>query len=159
MTIRLVALLLAGVFSTGCLEDITDVECRSVPVSVMEVRGDTLVTTTGLAYIEGEEGTGDALDWCHLTAVHYTGFLLDGNQFDTSRDTQQPLTFTPGLGALIDGFEQGVIGMRRGATRRLIIPPELGFGSQPRHNEAGEVVVPGNSTLVYDIEVLEIAVF
>ena len=72
------------------------------------------------------------------------------------RDIGRPLVFTPGLGALIDGFEQGVIGMRTCGTRRLIIPPNLGFGAEPLRNQAGEIIVPGNSTVVYDVELLEI---
>lgn len=142
---------------TGCLETITDVECLPVPITISEVSGDTTITSTGLAYIDGEEGAGDEVDWCQEVTIHYTGSLLDGTEFDSSRVIDLPLPFTPGLGGLIEGLEQGVIGMRAGATRRLIIPPDLGFGEIPRHNELGEVVVPGNSTVVYDIEVLEIA--
>lgn len=128
-----------------------------MPFDQASVSGDTITTTTGLRYIEGAPGTGSAVEWCRTLAVHYEGFLLDGTKFDSSRDRDQPLVFATGFGALIDGFEQGVIGMRASGTRRLIIPPALGFGSEPRRNEAGEIVVPGNSTVVYDIEVLEIA--
>jgi FKBP-type peptidyl-prolyl cis-trans isomerase len=158
MTIRpYFAVIGAAFLLSGCMESLTDVQCVPVPLAVAEVRGDTVFTTTGLAYIEGEDGSGVALDWCHMTAVHYTGYLVDGSQFDTTRDHGQPLVFTPGLGVLIDGFEQGVIGLRAGGTRRLIIPPGLGFGSEPRRDANGQVVVPGNSTLVYDIEVVQIA--
>jgi FKBP-type peptidyl-prolyl cis-trans isomerase len=116
------------------------------------VIGDTITTTTGLRYIEGVAGTGVVADWCQVMAIHYDAYFLDGTKFDSSRDDNQALVFTPGLGALIDGLEQGVIGMRVAGTRRLIIPPSLGFGSEPRRDPTGEVVIPGNSTLVYDIE-------
>ena len=128
-----------------------------MPFSQAAVNGDTITTTTGLRYIEGQPGAGLEEDWCRALAIHYTGFLLDGTQFDSSRDFNQPIVFTPGLSGLIDGLEQGVIGMRTGGTRRLIIPPELAFGSEPRRNQAGEIVVPANSTVIYDIEVLQIA--
>lgn len=155
---RLYVAMLAAALLAGCIDSPTVPECVPAPFTVAEVRGDTILTSTGLSYIDGDAGTGAAMDWCDLIAVHYTGFLLDGTQFDSSLDRGQPEIFMPGFTGLIDGFEQGVIGLRTGGTRRLIIPPELGFGSEPRHNQAGEVVVPGNSTVVYDIEVLEIAV-
>ena len=76
---------------------------------------------------------------------------------DLLRDAGRDVTFVEGLGDLIDGYEQGVIGMRNGGTRRLIIPPELGYGSEPQRNSAGEIIIPANSTLVYDIEVFNVA--
>lgn len=158
MTVRMGTVLCASVgLLTGCSDPLTVPRCNPVSFDQASVSGDTITTTTGLRYIEGELGTGAALEWCRTLAVHYTGYLLDGTKFDSSRDMDRPLVFVPGYGDLIDGFEQGVIGMRTGATRRLIIPPELGFGSEPRRNEAGEIVVPGNSTVVYDVEVLQIA--
>lgn len=125
--------------------------------SQASVSGDTITTTTGLRYIEGQPGSGLVEEWCRTLAIHYTGSLLDGTQIESSRDINQPIVFTPGLSALIDGLEQGVIGMRTGGTRRLIIPPELAFGSEPRRNAAGVIIVPANSTVIYDIEVLQIA--
>ena len=93
---------------------------------------DTVTTSTGLRYIEGIAGDGGVVAWCRNVAVHYDAFLADGTKFDSSHDLGQPLVFAPGLGGLIDGFEQGVIGMRVGGKRRLIIPPELAFGAQDR---------------------------
>jgi FKBP-type peptidyl-prolyl cis-trans isomerase FkpA len=153
---------------TGCIDPLTAPPCTAVEFTNASLSGDTITTTTGLRYIngapgtrdtlpDGTPGTRDTLPWCRTVAVHYEAFLLDGTKFDSSRDRSQPLVFTAGFGALIDGIEQGVIGMRAEGTRRLIIPPALGFGSEPRRNEAGEIVVPGNSTVVYDIEVLEIS--
>jgi FKBP-type peptidyl-prolyl cis-trans isomerase len=148
--------LAAVLLLAGCIDPIEVEQCSPMTYTVAEVRGDTVITSTGLRFIEGEDGIGSALEWCQLTAVHYEAFLLDGTKFDSSRDRDVPIIFTPGLGALIDGFEQGVVGVSTGGTRRLIISPELGFGAEPRRNEAGQIIVPANSTLVYDIQVVEI---
>lgn len=156
---RLVAGAIAATLLAGCIDPPTTTVCTPAPAAVdtASVSGDTITTTTGLRYIEGVAGAGAPLPWCHTLVVHYTGYLLDGTQFDSSRDIDRPLLFTPGSGSLIDGFEQGVIGMRTGATRRLIIPPALGYGAEPVRNQAGDIIVPANSTLVFDVEVLEIA--
>jgi FKBP-type peptidyl-prolyl cis-trans isomerase FkpA len=140
----------------GCVDKITGTRCEPTAFDVAEVRGDTIVTTTGLRWLEGSPGTGAALEWCQLTAVHFEGYLLDGSMFDGSRDGL-PLIFTPGFSGVIPGFEQGVVGLRTGGTRRLIIPPGLGYGAEPRRDASGQVVIPANSTLVYDVEVMEIA--
>lgn len=131
--------------------------CEPMTWTVAAVSGDTTITNTGLRFIQGTEGVAPQADWCKELAFHYEGFLLDGTLFDSSREIDRPLIFTPGFGGLIDGIEQGVIGMGTGGTRRLIISPELGFGSEPRRNAQGEIVVPGNSTVIYDIEVLQVA--
>jgi len=140
----------------GCVDALTTPKCAPVTFSQAAVNGDTVTTTTGLRYIEGVVGSGLVVGWCHNIAVHYDAFLADGTKFDSSRDIGQPLIFAPGLGGLIDGFEQGVIGMHGGGTRRLIIPPELAFGSEARRDASGQVIVPGNSTLVYDIEIIQV---
>jgi FKBP-type peptidyl-prolyl cis-trans isomerase len=88
--------------------------------------------------------------------VHYNAYLLNGTKFDSSVDIGRALVFTPGGGTLIDGFEQGVIGVRSCGSRRLIIPPELGYGANVVHGDSGQVIVPANSTLVFDIRMLEI---
>ena len=141
----------------GCIHVPEAPQCAATPFDVAGVSGDTVTTTTGLQYIEGAAGSGGALRWCRTTIVHYTGYLLDGTKFDSSRDIDRPLLFTPGLGDAIAGFEQGVIGMHTCGARRLIIPPDLGYGAEPRRNAVGEIIVPANSTIVFDVEVLEIA--
>jgi len=140
----------------GCADPLTAPPCTAMPFVQASVSGDTITTTTGLRYIEGAPGTGGALPWCRSVAVHYTGYLLDGSKFDSSVDIGRPLIFTPGVGTLIDGFEQGVIGMRTCGTRRLIVPPDLGYGANPVKNDSGRVIIPANSTVVFDIRMLEI---
>jgi hypothetical protein len=143
-------------FASACIERISVPQCEPVAFTEASVSGDTITTTTGLRYIEGISSSSVAVEWCTNIAIHYDAFLLDGTRFDSSRESQ-PLVFAPGLGGLIDGIEQGVIGMRQGATRRLIIPPALAFGSEPRRHPNGDVVIPGNSTVVYDIEIVAVS--
>lgn len=84
--------------------------------------------------------------------VHYTGWLKDGKKFDSSLDRKEPFEFTIGIGQVIKGWDEGVMTMKPGGVRRLYIPPELGYGSQ---NVGGDLI-PGNSTLVFEIELIEV---
>lgn len=143
--------------AVGCVDPLSAPVCTSGVFDTASVSGDTLMTASGLRYINGVAGSGAPLGWCMLVAVHYDGYLLDGTRFDSSRDIDRPLQFTPGVGALIEGFEQGVIGMRFAGTRRLIIPPELGYGSEPVRDPGGTIIVPANSTIVFDVEVMGIS--
>lgn len=146
---------LAAMLLAACIDPPTAAVCTPAAVDTASVSGDTITTSAGLRFIDDSLGTGAALPWCTTVAVLYTAYLMDGTPFD-STDIDRPLRFAPGLGDLIDGFEQGVVGMRTGGTRRLIIPPELGYGSEPVRDNDGTIIVPGNSTLVFDVEVLGI---
>ena len=81
--------------------------------------------------------------------VEYTGTLTDGTQFDSSRN-RAPFTFSLGAGEVIQGWDQGVAGMGIGGIRKLTIPAELGYGSR------GMGPIPANSTLIFEVELLEI---
>ena len=83
-------------------------------------------------------------------SVHYIGRFTNGTQFDSSYDRGVPFVFTVGAGQVIAGWDQGVPGMRVGGTRRLTIPPHLAYGS------AGAGAIPPNSTLTFDIELIEL---
>jgi len=148
--------LAVALLTAGCFEKLAGPRCVAAAWDVAGTSGDTITTTLGLRYIPGDTGVGAGTLWCHSVAVNYTGYLLDGTRFDSSIDIGRALIFTPGAGTLIDGFEQGVIGMRSCATRRLIIPPVLGFGENPVRNDSGQIIVPPNSTVVFDIQLLEI---
>ena len=82
--------------------------------------------------------------------VHYIGTLEDGTKFDSSYDRGEPFSFQIGLRQVIEGWETGIIGMKVGGKRTLIIPPELGYGERG----AGELIPP-NSTLIFDIEIID----
>jgi len=84
--------------------------------------------------------------------VDYTGKLMDGSIFDSSKNpNREPFSFTVGIGVVIKGWDDGVPGMKVGGTRRLTIPPNMGYGSQGAGN-----VIPPNATLIFDIELLGI---
>jgi len=108
-------------------------------------------TPTGLQIedlIEGEGATAAAGD---AVRVHYTGWLTDGTRFDSSKDRGDPFTFQLGGGMVIRGWDEGVAGMRVGGSRKLTIPPELGYGAAG----AGGVIPP-NATLVFEVELIAI---
>ena len=108
-------------------------------------------TASGLIYEELTVGSGaEATSGQHVT-VHYTGWLTDGTKFDSSKDRDDPFSFMLGAGHVIRGWDEGVAGMKVGGTRKLTIPPELGYGARG----AGGVIPP-NATLVFEVELLAI---
>jgi FKBP-type peptidyl-prolyl cis-trans isomerase len=111
-----------------------------------------------VAITDLKEGSGPAVAAGQAAVVHYTGWLYEagapehkGRKFDSSRDHGQPFTFHIGAGEVIPGWDQGVAGMKIGGQRRLVIPPELGYGARG----AGGVIPPG-ATLVFDVELVGI---
>jgi FKBP-type peptidyl-prolyl cis-trans isomerase FkpA len=97
-------------------------------------------------------GNGATAEAGQDVVVHYVGRLADGKQFDSSRARRDPLDFALGAGDVIKGWDQGIPGMKVGGKRRLTIPPELAYG---QHGLAG--VIPPQATLVFEVELLEIA--
>jgi FKBP-type peptidyl-prolyl cis-trans isomerase len=112
----------------------------------------TITTASGLQYEEVRAGTGATARSGQDVVVHYTGWLTDGRKFDSSRDRGQPFSFGLGAGQVIAGWDEGVAGMQVGGLRKLMIPPQLGYGE---FGAGG--VIPPNATLVFEVELLEVA--
>jgi FKBP-type peptidyl-prolyl cis-trans isomerase FkpA len=108
-------------------------------------------TKTGLTIEELIVGEGDEAAHGQSVTVHYTGWLVDGTKFDSSRDRDEPFQFDLGARRVIAGWDEGVQGMKVGGTRKLTIPPQLGYGARG----AGRVIPP-NATLVFEVELLSV---
>jgi FKBP-type peptidyl-prolyl cis-trans isomerase FkpA len=96
-------------------------------------------------------GTGAEAKAGDRVMVHYVGTLTDGKKFDSSRDRGEGFRFTLGQGQVIQGWDQGVAGMKVGETRKLTIPPALGYGAR-----GFPPVIPANATLVFEVELLKV---
>jgi len=109
-----------------------------------------ITTPSGLKYIDLKVGTGESPQVGRRVTVHYTGWLLNGEKFDSSIDRKEPFQFVLGRGMVIKGWDEGVSTMKVGGKRKLIIPPELAYG------KSGIGPIPPNATLVFEVELLEI---
>jgi FKBP-type peptidyl-prolyl cis-trans isomerase FkpA len=119
--------------------------------SIDEVAMSTTTTPSGLIIEEVTVGEGTAAAAGQKVTVHYTGWLTDGKKFDSSKDRSDPFVFPLGGGRVIKGWDEGVQGMKVGGTRKLTIPPALGYGARG----AGGVIPP-DATLVFEVELLAI---
>jgi Domain of Unknown Function (DUF1080)/FKBP-type peptidyl-prolyl cis-trans isomerase len=115
----------------------------------IELKDLTTSLPSGLHYVDLAEGTGPVVPPGATVEIHYTGRLADGTKFDSSRDRDQPLTAP--LARLIPGWQAGIPGMKVGGRRKLIIPPDLGYGVRGFGR-----IIPPNSLLVFDVEVLNV---
>jgi FKBP-type peptidyl-prolyl cis-trans isomerase FkpA len=111
----------------------------------------TTTTPSGLIIEEVTVGSGAAAAAGQKVKVHYTGWLTNGTKFDSSKDRGDPFEFPLGGGRVIKGWDEGVQGMKIGGTRKLTIPPALGYGARG----AGGVIPP-NATLVFEVELLAV---
>lgn len=111
----------------------------------------TTTTPSGLIIEDVIVGAGAEAAAGQDVTVHYTGWLTDGKKFDSSKDRGDPFEFPLGEGRVIKGWDEGVQGMKIGGTRKLTIPPALGYGARG----AGSVIPP-NATLVFEVELLGI---
>jgi FKBP-type peptidyl-prolyl cis-trans isomerase len=145
-----------------------DVQISVAPINTEESQSDVQGTTdeqteptggevmdnnaqgTNLKVEDIQVGSGDVASAGKKVTVHYTGTLTDGTKFDSSVDRNQPFTFTLGAGEVIQGWDQGVAGMKVGGKRKLTIPPSLGYGSRATGP------IPANSTLIFDVELLKV---
>jgi FKBP-type peptidyl-prolyl cis-trans isomerase FkpA len=107
------------------------------------------MSTNSLQIENLKDGAGDEAVAGQTVSVHYVGTLTDGSTFDSSRTRGKPFSFKLGAGQVIGGWDQGVAGMKVGGLRKLTIPPELGYGAR-----GFPPVIPANSTLVFEVELL-----
>jgi FKBP-type peptidyl-prolyl cis-trans isomerase len=109
-------------------------------------------TPSGLRYqnLAAGEGTEQATAG-KVVSVHYTGWLPNGEKFDSSRDRNEPFGFTLGAGQVIAGWDEGVAGMKVGGRRKLVIPPDLAYGTAGAPPD-----IPPGATLVFDVELLDV---
>jgi peptidylprolyl isomerase len=115
----------------------------------MKVTGTPTTTASGLQYWDIAAGSGPTAAPGNTVKVHYSGFLTNGQKFDSSRDRGEPFSFPLGAGQVIKGWDEGVAGMKVGGQRQLRIPPDLGYGSAGANG-----VIPPNATLIFDVELL-----
>ena len=123
----------------------------SAGASALMTDENIITLPSGLKYIDIVEGTGEMPKKGQTVVVHYTGTLEDGRKFDSSRDRNQPFDFAIGAGRVIKGWDEGLSTMKVGGQRKLIVPPDLGYGARG----AGGVIPP-NATLIFDVELLAI---
>jgi peptidylprolyl isomerase len=110
---------------------------------------ETQTTPSGLQYIDEQVGQGGAPVKGKRVTVHYTGTLTDGKKFDSSKDRNQPFQFVIGVGQVIKGWDEGVMSMKVGGKRKLIIPAALGYGTRGVPG-----TIPANAVLHFDVELL-----
>lgn len=115
-------------------------------------KGEAEITTaSGLKYSDVVIGTGATPQKGQTVAVHYTGTLVNGTEFDSSRKPgKQPLEFPLGAPNIIPGWNEGIATMKVGGKRKLTIPPALGYG------QGGTPTIPPNATLLFDVELMAI---
>src|SRR6266404_847713 len=127
-----------------CRGDISS-KCEEAGMPV----GVEVTTDSGLRFIDSLIGAGESPKPGQMVIVHYTGTLENGKKFDSSVDRGQPFTFQIGVGQVIKGWDEGVMTMKVGGKRKLIIPSQLGYGA----TGAGGVIPP-NATLNFEVELL-----
>ena len=111
----------------------------------------TITMPSGLSYQDLVVGSGQEAQQGDSVSVHYTGWLEDGTKFDSSIDRGTPFTFVLGAGNVIQGWDEGIVGMKIGGKRRLTIPPHLAYGEQGFSG-----VIPPNATMIFEVELVNI---
>jgi len=155
----LAMVLAAVVFAVGCQRDQqaeggTADMSGTDPVAAAQALGtktenEAVTAASGLQHIDVKEGDGAAAKAGDTVEVHYTGWFVDGTKFDSSVDRGQPYAFLLGAGGVIRGWDEGVAGMKVGGVRKLIVPPDLGYGGAGRAPR-----IPPNATLIFEVELL-----
>lgn len=121
------------------------------PLSGKAAEEGLVTAASGLQYVDLVVGSGREAHAGETATVHYTGTLTNGTKFDSSNDRNEPFQFRLGAGHVIKGWDEGVEGMKIGGIRKLVIPPQLGYGSRG----AGSAIPP-NATLIFEVELLDL---
>lgn len=153
MTMRIAfSLALIAALAIGCERSQEVGGAAGAPAGKTDTMAENLETTpSGLQYVDLKVGTGASPQTGQTAVVHYTGWLVDGKKFDSSKDRGQPFSFALGRGQVIKGWDEGVATMKVGGVRKLVIPPDLAYGARG----AGGVIPP-NATLTFEVELLEV---
>jgi FKBP-type peptidyl-prolyl cis-trans isomerase FkpA len=136
--------------------------CMALLISVMacarssnsapsKVEGPGVTTASGLQYWDIKVGDGPGVSPGAKLTVQYTGWLENGQKFDSSLDRKQPFEFRLGIDPVIKGWAEGISTMKAGGKRQLRIPPQLAYGERGAGN-----VIPPNATLIFDVELLQV---
>ena len=149
---RLLAVLSAAVLACGGSADRDKTPESAGFSAALEIDTTALTSTpSGLRYQDVKQGDGAIATADRTVSVHYTGWLPNGEKFDSSRDRNQPFGFTLGAGQVIAGWDEGVAGMKVGGRRKLVIPADLGYGTA-----GAPPAIPPGATLVFDVELLDV---
>ena len=158
--IQAATLVVAACFCSGCLHSKEEVKKETVVQQEKQKDSNTIDFITlpsGLQYKILQTAPDDAKQpkTGNFVTVHYTGWLSDngkpGKKFDSSVDRGQKFGFTVGVGQVIKGWDEAVLAMKVGEKRQIILPPNLGYGAR-----GAGAVIPGNATLIFDVELFEI---
>lgn len=137
--------------------DITlDIEMVKISKEIMVEKWDasghdTTTTVSGLRYIVFEPGDGDLIARNSIVTAHYSGYLANGQLFDSSVKRESPIKYPVGAGLIIDGWDEASLLMRKGSKFQLLVPPHLAYGE-----EGLPPIVPANADLVFDVEILDV---
>jgi hypothetical protein len=139
-------LTIVGMIAVGRATDDWDAE----PFILLEPGVEVHVAPSGLRWQDVDGGMGPLASPGRTAVVHYTGWLTDGRKFDSTRDRHKPFEFKVGAGRVIRAWDEGVSTMHQGGRRRLIVPPDLGYG------QMGAGKIPPGATLVFDVELVDV---
>ena len=143
--------LFAAILAAGSLSALPGVAKARQTEPTPEPTPQEVVTPSGLRYRDLQVRRGEEAARGKTVEIHYIGLLEDNTKFDSSEDPSHPFTFRIGIDDVIQGWHQGIAGMKVGGKRRLVVPPELGYGKQGMGR-----IVPPNATLIFEVELVNV---